>query len=146
MTTTIPACRICRAPLSLFSDSTGNSVWLHPANAPADHPPLLDWVDALDALSFCDVCSAPGPKWRITATSFTVHTQSSANWRSEGDWALCNICDDDVSHERVDALVARAVAKHGELPPRTREVMRRDLHKLFTALLQNRTGTRTSIW
>lgn len=121
-------------------------MWLHPANDPADHPPVLEYVDSLDALSFCDVCSAPGPRWRVTATSFTVHTQSHTNWRSEGDWALCNLCDADVSNERVDALVSRAAAKHGELPPRVRQAMCCDLRKLFTALLINRTGTRTSIW
>jgi hypothetical protein len=146
MSTTIVACRFCRAPLTLFTDHVGHSVWLHPAGAAIDHPPLPEHVDSLDALSFCDVCSAPGPRWRIEAHSFTVHTLADANWRSEGDWALCDICDRDVTGKDVNALVMRAVERHSALPPARLRIMRRDLRVLFSKLLQNQTGARSSIW
>jgi hypothetical protein len=146
MSTIIVACHVCRAPLTIFSDNVGRSVWLHPAGAAADHPPLPEQVDSLDALSFCDVCSAPGPRWRIQAHSFTVHTLADANWRSEGDWALCDICDRDVTASEVGALVKRAVARHSELPPARLRLMQRDLRVLFSKLLENRTGARSAIW
>ncbi len=142
-------CATCRAPVSVWDLPDGSTQFMHPAHIDDSHAVLPITVDSYDALSFCDCCSAPGPRWRFQASSFVLAHGQDIKQASFGDWAFCERCAKFVRERNWPQVVEIALAtlqQATDLDKSAVAALRAELTKLFKALSQNLTGIEEPKW
>ena len=127
----------------------GSTQFVHPAHIDDTHTVLPIVVDSYDALSFCDCCSAPGPRWRFEASSFVLAHGRGLNQASYGDWAFCERCATVVRKRDWPQVVEIALVtlqRTSRLDKRAVASLRAELSKLYKELSRNLTGVEEPKW
>lgn len=150
-------CRRCRRPLDTVEDVDGRGelirvryqhTMLDVDTGRADHDPdPIMREDAIgSAVTACDFCSAPGPRWTYGCLPFRYE---GVNAGSADDWAACDACHDLIEAADWNELAERGMQSmifHSPTP--VPESSRRWMHKkvlgMHRQFASHRTGPPTA--
>lgn len=150
-------CRTCRRPLDSieFFDDDDRPIgfrYLHTAldvdrgNADHEPDPILRDETIGSAVTVCDFCSAPGPRWTYGCEPFRYQGLDAG---SADDWAACDRCHELIAGCHWRRLADRSMdsmAFRAPYPPSApqRAAMRRHVMDMHQQFAQHRTGPPTS--
>lgn len=131
-------CQTCREVLTHFQDGE-HGQWRHRSPTTTHEVAPVPLVNAQDAVTVCDFCSAPAPAWaypvdqRPTSSSLRGFTLNTDGW-----WTSCDLCADLIDAGDRRGLVVAASrrlrdvsAQHKRLPVALSERVVDEAHSTF---------------
>lgn len=149
-------CRTCRRPLDSVEKYSGETLvgWeyvhtlLDVQRGQADHAPdpILRDDAAGSAVTVCDFCSAPGPRWTYGCLPFNYNGIPAG---SDGDWGACDSCRELIDADRWGDLADRSIESmlfhsKGAANRQQKEFMRRQVLAMHQQFATHRTGPATA--